>query len=374
MMWLIGGAYCLVIWLVFAKWRLLPLTLPLAVLLASIGPLLILSLLFCAQYFHPYSSSAIAFDRTIPIVPQVSKRVPVTSINVQPNTPIKKGDVLLELDRAPLQAEADNATAAVNQAKSRVDVAEATVTTAQATVKRAKADLAYFTNKRKRDAGLVEDGVVSQEEFEQTLAAYQQAASTLDEALAAEQQAKLGIDLAKTELRQAEVSLKDALYDLEQATVLAPADGFVTNLQLRVGAPVGGLGFRPVMTFIEQRSEDDRRVVATFGQKNFLLIEPGQYAEVILKSYPGRVFRGRVEQTIDIVGQGQLFISDDLPEELAAGEPARFAVKIKLDDANALRLPGGMRGQAVVYTDNVQVAGIPVMFLLRVNGWLNYLL
>ncbi|QDT69123.1 Inner membrane protein YiaV precursor [Planctomycetes bacterium MalM25] len=374
MMWLLGGAYCLVIWLVFAKWRLLRLSLPIALLLASIGPLLIVSWLFCAQYYHPYSNSAIAFDRTILIVPQISKRVPVTSINVKPNTLIKKGETLFELDRAPLQADADNAAAAVNEARAQVDVSEAAVVTAQATVKRARADLAYYTNKRKRDADLVKTNVVSQEEFEQTLATYQQAASGLDEALAAERQAKLGVDLANTRLREAEVNLKDAQYDLEQTTVIAPTDGYVTNQQLRVGSPAGGLGFRPVMTFIESQPEEDRVVVATFGQKNFLLIEPGQYAEVILKGYPGRVFHGEVLETIEIVGQGQLLPGGDLPEQIASGLPARFAVKIKLNDTAGLRVPGGSRGQAAVYTDNVQVAGIPIMFVLRANGWLNYLL
>ncbi len=53
MMWILAGVYCLVIWAVFAKLKLMRLSLPMAILLASVGPLLILVLLFCAQVLPP---------------------------------------------------------------------------------------------------------------------------------------------------------------------------------------------------------------------------------------------------------------------------------------------------------------------------------
>ncbi|TWT97745.1 Inner membrane protein YiaV precursor [Botrimarina colliarenosi] len=374
MMWILAGLYCLAIWLVFAKWRLLRLSLPLAIVLGSVGPALIVALLFCAQYYHPFTSQAIVLQKTVPIVPQVQQRVRVTKIVAAPNEPLKAGDTLFELDRAPLENAVERLSAAVAEAEQAVKVAESSIDTADAAVTRAKADLAFMVKERDRDSKLVESQTITQEEYDLTLTRYQQASTALDQANAAQRQAVLGVELSKAKLAQSRSALKDADYDLKQAVVVAPADGFVTNVQLLPGTMVGGVGGGSVMTFIKH-SEDDEAgiVVAMLDQKNFLLVEPGQYAEVALKLYPGRILTGRVIGVIDVSGSGQLLATGQLPDDIATGPPTRFAAKIQLDEAASLRLPGGARGCAAVYTQHVQVAGIPVMFVTRAQSWLNYL-
>lgn len=93
-------------------------------------------------------------------------------------------------------------------------------------------------------------------------------------------------------------------------TVHAPGDGYVTNLQLREGMLVGGAGSGAVMSFVLENNDTARGVmVAAFDQKNFLRIQPGQYAEVALHGYPGQIFTGRVLNAIDVSGAGQLTAS-----------------------------------------------------------------
>ncbi len=171
-----------------------------------------------------------------------------------------------------------------------------------------------------------------------------------------------------------ETQLADAMYDLEQITIRAPGDGYITNLQLRPGILVGGGGSSAVMTFVINRDDQNTGVVvATFGQKNFLRIKEGNYAEVALNAYPGQIWTGRVVNTIDVSGAGQMQASGELPDEIAAGKATNFAVRIKLDDADSLRLPAGAQAQVAVYTEDVQIAGIPIMFLIRVKSWMHYL-
>jgi membrane fusion protein (multidrug efflux system) len=373
MMWLLGGAYCLVIWLVFAKLKLIRLSLPLAILLASVGPALILALLFCAQYCHPYTSDALVLQKTVPIVPQTKQSARVTSVAVVPNQLVKRGAPLFELDRVPFENAVNRLTAAGRQAEQSVKVSESAVDKADATVARVQADLDFLTKERQRYAKLVETQAVTEEEFEQVSTRYEQAVAALDEASSAQRQAVLSVDLSKAQLSQAQVALADAQYDLEQVKVSAPADGYVTNLQLRVGALVGGPGAGSVMTFVESTdAKQSGVVVAVFDQKNFLLIKSDQYSEVVLDAYPGEVFTGRVLNTIDVSGAGQLLASGELPEQLITGAPTRFAVRIQIDDAEALRLPGGAHGRAAVYTQHVPIAGIPVMFVMRAWSWVNF--
>jgi membrane fusion protein (multidrug efflux system) len=127
------------------------------------------------------------------------------------------------------------------------------------------------------------------------------------------------------------------------------------------------------MPFVCDRDERNLGVVvATFMQGPYLRINPGDYAEVVFPMYPGQMFPGKVLTTIDIASEGQLSASGLFPDADAPGT-ARFAVRIKLDDAEKLRLPAGTQGNAAIYTGNVQVAGIIRMALMRVTSWTNYL-
>ncbi len=373
MSWILAGVYCAILWLVFEKMRWLRLTLPLAILLASVGPLLIVALLLCAQYAHPYTTSALVLRDILPIAPQLTSAGRVSKVNVIANAPVRQGDRLFEVDPVPYQNAVDAARASLAEAQSGVEVAGSSIELAKATIGRAEADLTFATNDRDRMTKLRESGGASQDEYERALTRYREA---LAASVTAEQtltQSRASVSLAQTKVDAAGARLAGAQYDLDQTVVTAPADGFVTNLQLRAGALVGGPGGGPVMTLIaDESSGGPGIVVAMFPEKNFRRIQPGQYAEVAMVARPGRILPGRVKTVIDVSGAGQLVASGILPTNLTDGSPSTFAVRIELDD-KAISLPGGATGQAAVYTDSLSVAGIPVMFLIRAKSWLDYL-
>lgn len=373
MSWILAGAYCFAIWLVFAKLRLIRLSLPLAIIVGSVGPLLIVALLFCAQYFHPFSSSATVFKKTIPIIAQLNQRGQVIEVVVKPNQPVKKGDVLFRVDTVPYENAVAQLTAAVEAAKQGRKVAESSVSLADATLKRASADLAFTTAERDRQQKLLESKATSKTEYDLAVTRYTEANAAVAQGAAALIQAQQNVELAAIKIQQTEKQLEDAQYDLANTTILAPGDGYVTNLQLIEGMVVGKVS-GPTMSFILDEEDENRGVVvATFNQKNYLRIKEGQYSEIALFGYPGQIFKGRVLNSIDITGAGQLQASGDLPTDLGSKVPVEFAVKIKLDD-DSIRLPGGSQALVAVYTDDVQIAGIPVMFVIRAQSWLRYLM
>lgn len=62
-----------------------------------------------------------------------------------------------------------------------------------------------------------------------------------------------------------------------------------------------------------------------------------------------------------------------MPTTPGPQERTRFPARIKLDDSEDLRISAGSQGYAAVYTDQVQVAGVTMMVLLRMKSWLGYL-
>ncbi|MBB3207673.1 multidrug resistance efflux pump [Rhodopirellula rubra] len=375
MSWILGGIYCGVIWLVFAKLKLMRLSLPMAIMLASVGPLLIIALLFCAQYFHPFTSSAIVLEEVIPITPQLSRSGRVTRVAVQPNVPIKTGDVLFQVDRVPYENALARLEASLQEARQAKEVAEASVDLAQAKLDQANSDLEFATANRDRQKELMDQKAGSEQDLDAAVNQFNVAQAARATAKSQLVQALLSVDVAVTQTKQIAAQRDDAQYDLDQTTVIAPGNGFVTNLQLRPGMLVGGGVTGSVMSFVLDSSEWSRGVVvATFDQKNYLRIQPGQYAEVALNGYPGDIFTARVLNTIDVSGAGQMATSGTLPTEVATGAASPFAVRIKLDRGDELRIPGGSRAIAAVYTEDVQIAGIPIMFLIRAKSWLRYLM
>jgi multidrug resistance efflux pump len=375
MMAAIFGTYAVLIWLVFAKLKLIRLSLPLAIILASIGPLFAFYIILSMNNYHPSSTDARVFQRVVQITPHITVPGRVQSVSVQPNTPLKNGEVLFTVDPRPFQFEVNRLEAALAAASQSVPQLKASLDQAAAGVERAEAQMNLAQANFDRQSELFKKGDVAQaalDRYQRDLEAAQQAVAG---AKAAEQKAKLAYESnigdENTAVAQARQQLQEARYNFDEATVRAPCDGYVTNLQLLPGTVVSSAA--SVMPFVCDRDESNRSVVvATFMQGPYLAIKPGAYAEVVFPMYPGRVFPGKVLTTIDLASEGQLTATGLFPG-IDAPHNARFAVRIRLDDADNLRLPAGTQGGAAVFSGRVQIAGVIRMAVLRANSWLNYL-
>ena len=110
--------YCGVVWLVFFKLKLLNFDTKAKIVVTTIGVLGIFSLVIAMNLFQPFCASATLFQRTTGLVPNVSGDV--LEVNVEPNVPLKKGDVIFRIDPALYQAEVDRLKALLAQAEQNV--------------------------------------------------------------------------------------------------------------------------------------------------------------------------------------------------------------------------------------------------------------
>jgi multidrug resistance efflux pump len=375
MMAAIFGGYAALIWLVFAKLRLFPLTLPIAIVLAAVGPLFAFYIILSMNNDHPSSTDARVFQRVVQITPHITVPGRVQNVVAQANTPLKKGDVLFTIDPRPFQFEVNRLEAAVAAANQEVPQLKAALDQASAGVEKAGSQLNLAQADFDRQNVLFSKGDIAQAALDKYQRNLEAAQDGVTGAKAVETKARLAYESnigdENTTVAQARQQLDQAKYNLDEATVRAPCDGYVTNLQLLPGTVVSAAA--SVMPFVCNRDEGNSGVVvATFMQGPYLAIKPGAYAEVAFPMYPGRVFPGKVLTTIDLASEGQLTATGLFPG-IDAPHNARFAVRIKLDDADDLRLPAGTQGSAAVFSGNVQIAGVIRMAVMRANSWLNYL-
>src|SRR5213594_4811169 len=93
--------YSVVVWLIFFKFKLLPWNITSQVIVVTIPIIALTILILFMNIVAPSSSDVRAMNYVIPIVPRVTGQV--TEVPIEPNRPIKKGDVLFKMDPVPFE-------------------------------------------------------------------------------------------------------------------------------------------------------------------------------------------------------------------------------------------------------------------------------
>jgi multidrug resistance efflux pump len=414
--------------LVLFKFKLVkPSPYPIACTIVA-GVLMIGGVFVAWMQFAPLSPKAVTTQYVVQLVPYVKGQV--KKVYAQANVPIKKGDLLLEIDPAPYQytvnqvqaqlqasketvnqsqaglqaAEANVAKAneGVNQAKAGLDEAKAAVVNAQSALAKAKAsdDLAktqeqIALNLQKADSGaisvlkvteavqnrLAADAAVNQAEagVNQAKAGEQQAVAVLSGSKSAQQQAEasarqaaFSLKVAESNVPAVEAQLADAQFNLSQCKMYAPSDGFVVNWQVQEGTMLVPMPLAAAGTFI---NTGNIAIGAAFPQNYLDNVKPGDEVELVLDPYPGRLFKGKVDNVIQATGSGQFKPSGDIPFAAQVGSSGVLAVKISLTGEDAsTEVPLGAGGTVAIYTDKGKPVHIISKVAIRMKKWLLYVI
>src|SRR6185369_5264965 len=94
--------YSVIVWLIFFKFKLLPWNITSQVIVVTIPIFARTVLILFMNIVAPSPHDGRAMKYTIPIVPRV--RGPLTAVTLEPNRPIKTGDVLFTIDPVPFEA------------------------------------------------------------------------------------------------------------------------------------------------------------------------------------------------------------------------------------------------------------------------------
>ena len=255
-------------------------------------------------YYHPSTSSAALFFRTVPIVPEGSGRV--AEVKVDFSAPVRKGDVLFTLDSSKQRAALETAKRKVAEvdaqlvnAKVEVVKAEAQLQQANSDYKQAKDELDVKSDLQRRNPG-----IVPQRDIEklQVLADGRQAA--IDGATAARQSAEVQVTtLLPASRASAEAELAQAQVDLDKTVVYAGVDGRVEQFLLRPGDIVNPL-MRPAGVLIPAGA-GQRSLQAGFGQIEAQVLKPGMIAEATCSSLPWTIIPMVITSVQDYIAAGQ---------------------------------------------------------------------
>jgi multidrug resistance efflux pump len=302
---------------------------------------------------------------------------------IQDNQEVSKGDLLFRIDPRTFQTNLSQARANLDDTKvelitlaRQTAVARASVVQAKSVIEQKRSALAAAQTQLRDDEKnyrrgeeLIASGSITQKDFDEDQTTYQKSRSNVAEAKAAlleaekqllQDEASLQEAIARqgapgnqnAQLRAAQSAVKDAELNLEFTQVVAPVDGYVTNLNLRLGSQT--VANQAALALVDKNSFwVDAYIRETWIRR----IQTGDKAVVTLMSHPDQPLDGTVESLgWGIFQQTGSTAQDLLPNVEATFEWIRLAqripVKVKLDevpDSIILRL--GSTASVLVKTD-----------------------
>src|SRR5436309_5875361 len=347
--------YSVVVWLIFFKFKWLPWNITSQVIVVTIPIFALTVLILFMNIMAPSSTDVRAMNYVIPIVPRITGQV--TEVPIEPNRPIKKGDVLFKIDPLPFDAAEKAAEATLRGAKDQLNNATNKKAALTPRIDLAKKRVEQFTQ-------LAASGAGKRADLEQAQSDLGNLQSEFLAADATESQ-------ARAQISKSEADLINAKFDLDCTMYLAPANGRVANLALRPGVRATQFATMPVMSFIE---EDDPWLLAFFRQNELRYVEAGDEAEIYMMQYPGRIIKCVVDSILWATAQGQMPISGNLQNTLPVAAPEqRIAVRLALSPKDReLFLAAGARGGGAIYTAHGKMIHIVRKVFLRVSAKLDW--
>src|SRR5262244_676635 len=247
----------------------------------------------------------------------------IQKLLVDYNSPVKEGEVIAQIDPAPLatkvaQARANvaSAMAAVQvaqattvNAKAAVETAQANAESARANVEKAKVALADARRILDRNKEMTRKSLIAQNDLDTAQATYdgavaqlkaseaqlEAAAGQLKSALAQQRLAAAQEIAAAAQVDQAKAALQAAELDLEHTTIRAPVNGIVVSRSVDVGQTVAASLQAPTLFLIAQ-DLTQMQVDTNVSEADIGRITIGQTATFTVDAFPNAPFTGQVVQ------------------------------------------------------------------------------
>jgi membrane fusion protein (multidrug efflux system) len=292
----------------------------------------------------------------------------VLSVAVRDFQHVKAGDLLVQIDPADYQAQADQAEAGVTGAQAaldnlanQVELQYATIAQAEAQLVSAAAQEVETKQEQDRQQSLTQTEAGTRQKLEQATAAYARAQADVraSRALIAAQRHQLEV-LSGTrkqraaDLEGAKATLAATRLRLGYTKITAPFDGVVGEREVQPGDYVN-IG----SNLINVVPLPNVYVIANYKETQLTHVKPGQSVDVTVDSFPNQTLHGRVERIAPASGSQFALLPPDNATGNFTKVVQRIPVRIAFDKGQPLleRLLPGMSVVTRIHADQAAPDG-----------------
>lgn len=232
------------------------------------------------------------------------------------NSPVRKGQVIAQIDPATFEAQVDQAKANLMSAQANLEKTEATLTDAKRSLGR---------NRELFSSHLI-------------------ARSDVDTAETNYDIAKAQVTAAKAQVSLADAALRTALTNLGYTRIVSPVDGIVVSRNVDIGQTVAA-SFQTPTLFTIARDLTKMQIDANVDEADIGRIKVGQQVDFTVDAYPDTAFKGTVSQIRNAPITVQNVVTYD--------------VVIKVDNREARLKPGMTANVSIIISSKNNVLKVP---------------
>lgn len=218
----------------------------------------------------------------------------VQKLLVDYGDPVKKGQVLAELDKEQILAEVD-------QQKASLQAAEAAARAADADLQHAKVDaegpdIPMLKRAYERAQSMAKEGVVSASTLDDAQKNYEMAVNKQELGRANVVSANSKLKQAEAQVAQAKAQLDEKEKEYENSTIVSPIDGVVLSRDVEVGTAVSSILILGSSATLVMTLGDIHQVYVKgkVDESDIGKVFLGQPARIKVESYKDKTFSGKV--------------------------------------------------------------------------------
>jgi HlyD family secretion protein len=302
---------------------------------------------------------------------------PITEILVKEGDRVRKGQVVARLESVQANADVVAQKAGIATALADSAAAEANMTsmedgirTAQASVERSKTEVDRTKVNLDRATELFQSKLIAKQDFDQKKAEYESAKAAVVEsearvvqARSQQAQSREQLSSAQKRIAQLQASLTRYADVLDKYSVVAPIDGIVTNLPVRVGETVvPGVQNSASSTIMTVADMSLITAEVKVDETDIVNVKLDQAADVTIDAMPNKTFKGHVVE----IGNTAILRSTGLAasSSTTANQEAKdFKVVIAIDNPPQDIRPGLSCTGKIVTATRLHVLTIPIQAL-----------
>jgi membrane fusion protein, multidrug efflux system len=258
------------------------------VLLVLSTIVLALGLYWASSYVFAYTNDAYVTSDLVAVAPQITGRV--VAVPIVDNQTVKKGMLLAAIDPQPFQLALDEQQAKRVEAEAQLAVDHDLIKSAKAARGEAVAKDQMARDNLRRAQPVAAAGFVSRQALENAATQAQAAQAALADAEDAVAKQRQTQTLHEATVKAITAQIAYLQWQLDQTKVLAPVDGTITNLTLRVGDQA--VANKPLVGVVDAHAW---RIFANYKEGVIRHMRVGHTAWVWLDTYPWHVHRAVIQ-------------------------------------------------------------------------------
>ncbi|MDR2010055.1 MAG: efflux RND transporter periplasmic adaptor subunit [Bacteroidales bacterium] len=251
--------------------------------------------IFGSEYINKVSTEEVT-ERTITEVVTASGKIqPETEVKLSPDVSgeivelaIREGDVVKKGDFI-LKIKPDIYESALERIIASGNSANASLLNAQANLEQIKARFVQTELSYNRNKNLYEQGVISQSEYENSLASYQMG-------LADVKAAEANVTASNYSLMSSQASIKEATENLRKTSIFAPVDGTVSQLNVELGERVVGTEMMAGTEMMRIANLEVMEVTVDVSENDITKVKLKDSVDIEVDAYLKRKFKGIVTE------------------------------------------------------------------------------